>query len=156
MRSLDKLEIVAEHCPNPVVIWTTDSVSLPTRFAQMGASLVSMVLRGFAGQLLGVGMATQWLLCVMNSFKLAQNRFWAWVHKIQLYGKFLLKKWMLSGNLNGKTHIKVNSSGNSDAEKTKADFATWYKKRKKSAYEKEDKKSHCRCARKTGPIRQAV
>lgn len=30
------------------------------------------------------------------------------------------------------------------------------KKRKKSAYEKEDKKSHCRCARKTGPIRQAV
>ncbi len=31
---------------------------------------------------------------------------------------------MLSGNLNGKTHIKVNSSGNSDVEKTKADFAT--------------------------------
>lgn len=30
------------------------------------------------------------------------------------------------------------------------------KKEKKSAYEKEDKKSHCRCARKTGPIRQAV
>lgn len=29
-------------------------------------------------------------------------------------------------------------------------------KKKKSAYEKEDKKSHCRCARKTGPIRQAV
>ena len=111
---------------------------------------------GFAGQLLGARMATQWLLCVMNSFKLAQNRFWAWVHKIQLYGKFLLKKWMLSGNLNGKMHIKVYSSGNSDAEKTKADFATWYKKKKKSAYEKEDKKSHCRCARKTGPIRQAV
>ena len=30
---------------------------------------------------------------------------------------------MLSGNLNGKTHIKVNSSGNFDAEKTKAEFA---------------------------------
>ena len=30
------------------------------------------------------------------------------------------------------------------------------KKKKKFAYEKEDKKSHCRCARKTGPIRQAV
>ena len=96
-------------------------------------------------------------VCVLwTVFKITRNRFWAWVHKIQLYGKFLLKKWMLSGNLNGKTHIKVYSSGNSDAEKTKADFATWYKKRKKSAYEKEDKKSHCRCARKTGPIRQAV
>ena len=95
--------------------------------------------------------------CVLwTVFKIAQNRFWAWVHKIQLYGKFLLKKWMLSGNLNGKMHIKVYSSGNSDAEKTKADSAGWYKKRKKSAYEKEDKKSHCRCARKTGPIRQAV
>ena len=66
---------MTEQRLNPVVIRTTDSVSLPTRFAQMGASLVSMVLRGFAGQLLGVGMATQWLLCVMNSFKLAQNRF---------------------------------------------------------------------------------
>lgn len=31
---------------------------------------------------------------------------------------------MLSGNLNGKTHIKVNSSGNSDVEKTKANSAT--------------------------------
>lgn len=31
---------------------------------------------------------------------------------------------MLSGNLNGKTHIKVNPSGDFDAEKTKADFAT--------------------------------
>lgn len=31
---------------------------------------------------------------------------------------------MLSGNLNRKTHIKVYSSGNSDVEKTKADFAT--------------------------------
>ena len=31
---------------------------------------------------------------------------------------------MLSGNLNGKTHIKVYSRGNSDAEKTKAAFAT--------------------------------
>ena len=62
---------------------------------------------------------------------------------------------MLSGNLNGKTHFKVNSSGNSDAEKTKAD-SQLYKKKKKSAYEIEDKKSHCRCARKTGPIRQAV
>lgn len=30
---------------------------------------------------------------------------------------------MLSGNLNVKTHIKVNPSGNSDAEKTKAKFA---------------------------------
>lgn len=30
---------------------------------------------------------------------------------------------MLSGNLNGETHIKVYSSGNSDAEKTKADSA---------------------------------
>lgn len=30
---------------------------------------------------------------------------------------------MLSGNLNGKTHIKVYSSGNFDVEKTKADFA---------------------------------
>ena len=30
---------------------------------------------------------------------------------------------MLSGNLNGKKHIKVYSSGNSDAEKKKADFA---------------------------------
>ena len=30
---------------------------------------------------------------------------------------------MLSGNLNGKTHIKVNSSGDCDAEKTKANFA---------------------------------
>lgn len=30
---------------------------------------------------------------------------------------------MLSGNLNGKMHIKVYSSGNSDAEKTKAKFA---------------------------------
>jgi hypothetical protein len=27
-------------------------------------------------------------------------------------------------------------------------------KKEKSAYEKEDKKSHCRCARKTGPIRK--
>jgi hypothetical protein len=27
-------------------------------------------------------------------------------------------------------------------------------KKKKSAYEKEDKKSHCRRARKTGPIRK--
>ena len=151
VRTLGEFEIVTEHCPSHVVIWTTDSVSLPTRFAQMGASLVSMVLRGFAGQLLGVGMATQWLLCVMNSFKLAQNRFWAWVHKIQLYGKFLLKKWMLSGNLNGETHIKVNSSGNSDAEKTKADFATWYKKRKKSAYEKEDKKIALPMCEKNGP-----
>ena len=96
-------------------------------------------------------MALQWLLCVMNSFKLAQNRFWAWVHKIQLYGKFLLKKWMLSGNLNGKTHIKVNSSGDCDAEKTKADFATWYKKRKKSAYEKEDKKIALPMCEKNGP-----
>ena len=151
MRNLDKFEIVTEPRSNTVVIWTTNSVSLPTRFAQMGASLVSMVLRGFAGQLLGVGMATQWLLCVMNSFKLAQNRFWAWVHKIQLYGKFLLKKWMLSGNLNGKMHIKVYSSGNSDAEKTKADFATWYKKRKKSAYEKEDKKIALPMCEKNGP-----
>ena len=75
-------------------------------------------------------MALQCRLCVMNKFKLAQNRFWAWVHKIQLYGKFLLKKWMLSGNLNGKMHIKVYSSGNSDAEKTKAKFAGWYKKEK--------------------------
>ena len=31
---------------------------------------------------------------------------------------------MLSGNLNEKMHIKVNSSGNFDAEKTKANFAT--------------------------------
>lgn len=30
---------------------------------------------------------------------------------------------MLRVNLNGKTHIKVNSSGNSDAEKIKAEFA---------------------------------
>ena len=30
---------------------------------------------------------------------------------------------MLSGNLNRKTHIKVYSSGNFDAEKTKAKFA---------------------------------
>lgn len=29
---------------------------------------------------------------------------------------------MLSGNLNGKMHIKVNSGGNSDAEKTKSRF----------------------------------
>ena len=27
-------------------------------------------------------------------------------------------------------------------------------KKEKSAYEKEDKKSHCQCARKTGPIRK--
>ena len=46
---------------------------------------------------------------------------------------------MLSGNLNGKTHIKVNSSGNSDAEKTKADFATWYKKRKNPPMKKRTK-----------------
>ena len=63
---------------------------------------------------------------------------------------------MLSGNLNGKTHIKVYSSGNSDAEKTKADFATLYKKEKNPPMKKRTKKSHCRCARKTGPIRQAV
>lgn len=31
---------------------------------------------------------------------------------------------MLSENLNGETHIKVNSSGDCNAEKTKADFAT--------------------------------
>jgi len=31
---------------------------------------------------------------------------------------------MLSGNLNGKTHIKVYSSGLFDVEKAKADFAT--------------------------------
>lgn len=31
---------------------------------------------------------------------------------------------MLSENLNGKTHIKVNSSGNPDAEKIKANSAT--------------------------------
>lgn len=31
---------------------------------------------------------------------------------------------MLSGNLNGETHIKVYSSGNFDVEKAKADFAT--------------------------------
>ena len=31
---------------------------------------------------------------------------------------------MLSGNLNGKTHIKVKPSGDFDVEKTKADFAT--------------------------------
>ena len=31
--------------------------------------------------------------CVLwTFFKIAQNRFWAWVRKIQLYGKFLLKK----------------------------------------------------------------
>ena len=108
---------------------------------------------GFRAVLQNSAMVWEWR-CNGTVFKLAQNRFWAWVHKIQLYGKFLLKKWMLSGNLNGKMHIKVYSSGNSDAEKTKADFATWYKKRKKSAYEKEDKKSHCRCARKTGPIRK--
>ena len=30
---------------------------------------------------------------------------------------------MLSGNLNWKTHIKVNSSGNFNVEKTKANFA---------------------------------
>lgn len=30
---------------------------------------------------------------------------------------------MLSGNLNRKTHIKVYSSGDYDAEKTKADYA---------------------------------
>ena len=78
--------------------------------------------------------------CVLwTVFKLAQNRFWAWVHKIQLYGKFLLKKWMLSGNLNGKMHIKVYSSGNSDAEKTKADFATWYKKEKNPPMKKRTK-----------------
>ena len=63
---------------------------------------------------------------------------------------------MLSGNLNGKTHIKVYSSGNLDAEKTKADSQLDIKKEKKSAYKKEDKKSHCRCARKTGAVRQAV
>lgn len=61
---------------------------------------------------------------------------------------------MLSGNLNGKTHIKVYSSGNSDAEKTKADFATLYKKEKNPPMKKRTKKSHCRCARKTGPIRK--
>ena len=47
---------------------------------------------------------------------------------------------MLSGNLNGKTHFKVNSSGNSDAEKTKAD-SQLYKKKKKSAYEKRGQKN---------------
>lgn len=30
------------------------------------------------------------------------------------------------------------------------------KKEKNPSMKKEDKKSHCRCARKTGPIRQAV
>ena len=30
---------------------------------------------------------------------------------------------MLSGNLNGKTHIKVNPSGDLNAEKTKANSA---------------------------------
>ena len=114
---------------------------------------------GFRSVLRDNSWEREWLrngFCVLwTVFKLAQNRFWAWVHKIQLYGKFLLKKWMLSGNLNGETHIKVYSSGNFDAEKTKANSAGWYKK-EKSAYEKEDKKSHCRCARKTGPIRQAV
>lgn len=79
---------------------------------------------GFRAVLQDRAMVWEWrcngFLCVMNSFKLAQNRFWAWAHKIQLYGKFLLKKWMLSGNLNGKTHFKGNSSGNYDAEKTQA------------------------------------
>lgn len=42
------------------------------------------------------------------------------------------------------------------AEKTKADFATWYKKEKNPPMKKRTKNSHCRCARKTGPIRQAV
>ena len=43
MRTLDKFEIVSEHRPNSAVIRTTDSVSLPTYFAQMGVGLVSMV-----------------------------------------------------------------------------------------------------------------
>ena len=89
---------------------------------------------GFTSVLRDNSWEREWLrngFCVLwTVFKIAQNRFWAWVHKIQLYGKFLLKKWMLSGNLNGKMHIKVYSSGNSDAEKAKADFATWYKKEK--------------------------
>lgn len=63
---------------------------------------------------------------------------------------------MLSGNLNGKTHIKVYSNGRFDAEKTKTNFACLYKKRKNPPMKKRTKKSHCRCARKTGPIRQAV
>ena len=53
VRTLDEFEIVTELRPNPVVIWTTDSVSLPTRFAQMGASLVSMVFVQFCGTTLG-------------------------------------------------------------------------------------------------------
>ena len=98
---------------------------------------------GFRAVLQDISREREWLrngFCVLwTVFKIAQNRFWAWVHKIQLYGKFLLKKWMLSGNLNGKTHIKVYSSGNSDAEKTKADSAGWYKKRKNPPMKKRTK-----------------
>ena len=47
MRTLDEFEIVSEQRLNPVVIRTTDSVSFPTHFAQMGASLVSMVFVRF-------------------------------------------------------------------------------------------------------------
>ena len=53
MRTLDEFEIVSEQRLNPVVIRTTDSVSLPTRFAQMGASVVSMVFVRFCGTTLG-------------------------------------------------------------------------------------------------------
>ena len=62
---------------------------------------------------------------------------------------------MLSENLNGKTHIKVNPSG-IPMPKRQNQISQLDIKKEKSAYEKEDKKSHCRCARKTGPIRQAV
>ena len=61
MRELGEFEIVSEQRLNPIVTRTTDSVSLPTRFAQMGASLVSMVFvrccRTTLGSENGVAMA---------------------------------------------------------------------------------------------------
>lgn len=51
---------------------------------------------GFRSVLQDRAMVWEWrcnAVCVLwTVFKLAQNRFWAWVHEIQLYGKFLLKK----------------------------------------------------------------
>ena len=46
---------------------------------------------------------------------------------------------MLSGNLNGKTHIKVTPSGDFDTEKTKAAFKNRYKKRKNPPMKKRTK-----------------
>ena len=65
---------------------------------------------GFTSVLRDNSWELEWLrndFCVLwTVFKIARNRFWAWVHKIQLYGKFLLKNECWVGIWMGKRILR--------------------------------------------------